>query len=132
MIVMKRKGYLIWLISFALFCINMFSHNIYTNNILLAYFSGVICILLASIFIKRKSRGRLKRNRYLISYVVLCFIFILFSMFLLVYFEPNILNFLAINISDMYYILSKLLVISGIWLYVSIFAYKKWHKYIVE
>jgi hypothetical protein len=132
MIVMKRKGYLIWLISFTLFCANMFSHNLYTNNILLAYFSGVICILLASIFIKRKRRGALKRNKYLISNTVLYFIVLVFLIFFLVYFESNILNYLAININDIYYILSKLLVISVIWLYVSLFAYKKWHKYIIE
>jgi hypothetical protein len=132
MIVFKRKGYLIWLISFALFCINMFTHNLYTNNILLAYFSGVICILLASIFIKRQGIGRQKKNGYLISHIVMYFIISLFLMFFIVYFEPNISNYLGLNIRSIYYILIKLLVISAIWLYISLYAYKKWHKYIVE
>jgi len=132
MIVLKRKGYVVWFLTYLLFCINMFTHNLYTNVITVAYFSGVISILVASIFIKRQYKVTKYRHKYIFSSVVLLYIVLLFLMFVFVYFESNILNYLGIDIRNIYYIISKLLCISAIWLFVSMFAYKKWHKYIVE
>jgi hypothetical protein len=132
MIVLKRKGYLVWFLTYTLFCINMFTHNLYTNVITVAYFSGVISILVASIFIKRQYKVTKYRHKYIFSSVVLLYIVLLILMFVLVYFETNIVNNLGLDIRNIYYILSKLLCISALWVFASLFAYKKWHKYIVE